>query len=69
MLVDGWRQWVAYETLETNPDDFGEIGDAFDKAHNVVVRQINAAPVRFFRQQLVVDFAVEWMEQHRAART
>ena len=65
MLINGRRQWVAYETLGTSADDFGEIGDAFDRAHNIVVQQINAAPVRFFRQRLVVDFAVAWMEQHR----
>jgi aminoglycoside 3-N-acetyltransferase len=65
MLVNGRRQWVSYETLDTNADDFGEIGDAFDRVHNIVVQQINAAPVRFFRQRLVVDFAVAWMEQHR----
>ena len=68
MLVDGRRQWVGYETLVTDPDDFGEIGAAFDRAHNIVVRQINAAPVRFFRQRLVVDFAVAWMENHRSLR-
>ncbi len=65
MLVNGRRQWVAYETLDTNPDDFGEIGAAFDKAHNIAIQQINGAPVRFFRQRLVVDFAVKWLEQHR----
>jgi aminoglycoside 3-N-acetyltransferase len=56
---------VEYETLLTDPDDFGEIGEAFDRAHNIAVRQINDAPVRFFCQRLVVDFAVKWMEQHR----
>jgi aminoglycoside 3-N-acetyltransferase len=65
MLVNGERQWVVYETLETNPDDFGEIGAAFDRAHNIAIQQINEAEVRFFRQRLVVDFAVEWMEQNR----
>lgn len=65
MLVYGRPQWVEYETLLTDPDDFGEIGEAFDRAHNIAVRQINAASVRFFRQRLVVDFAVAWMEQHR----
>ncbi|MFN8467783.1 MAG: AAC(3) family N-acetyltransferase [Caldilineaceae bacterium] len=68
MLVDGRRQWVEYEALLTDPDDFGEIGTAFDAAHNIAVRQINAAPVRFFRQRLVVDFATAWMEQHRDFR-
>ena len=66
MLVNGQRQWVAYEALDTNVDDFREIGAAFDRAHNVAVRQINGAEVRFFRQRQVVDFAIEWMEQHRS---
>jgi aminoglycoside 3-N-acetyltransferase len=65
MLVNGQRQWVSYETPVTNPDDFGEIGAAFDAAHNIVVQHINTAEVRFFKQRLVVDFAVQWMEQHR----
>jgi aminoglycoside 3-N-acetyltransferase len=62
MLVNGQRQWVSYETLDTNPDDFEEIGAAFDKAHAVPVQRIGDAEVRFFRQRLVVDFAVAWME-------
>ena len=65
MLVDGQRQWVTYETLDTNPDDFGEIGDAFDRAHNIAIQHVNDAEVRFFKQRPLVDFAVEWMEQHR----
>ncbi len=65
MLVNGRRQWVSYEVLDGNPDDFGELGTAFDKKHNIPIQQINEAQVRFFRQRLVVDFAVQWMEQHR----
>ena len=65
MLVNGQRQWVTYETLDTNLDDFGEIGVAFDRAHNIAVQQVDGAEVRFFRQRQVVDFAIEWMEQHR----
>jgi aminoglycoside 3-N-acetyltransferase len=68
MLVEGRRQWVTYETPETDSADFGEIGDAFDAAHNIVLQHINEAQVRFFRQRLVVDFAVEWLEQHRDLR-
>ncbi len=68
MLVEGCRQWVEYEVLLTDPDDFGEMGAAFDAAHNIVVYQINAAPVRFFRQRPLVDFAAAWMEQHRDFR-
>jgi aminoglycoside 3-N-acetyltransferase len=68
MLVDGQRRWVAFETLDTHTDDFGQIGAAFDSAHNIVVQQINGAQVRYFRQRLLVDFAVAWMEEHRDLR-
>ena len=65
MLVDGERRWVAYDTLVTDSDDFGEIGDDFDKAHGIEVQHINDAEVRFFRQRTLVAFAVEWMERYR----
>ena len=65
MLVDGQRQWVPYETLDIHDDDFGEIGVAFDTAHNIPVQRINSAQVRFFKQRPLVDFAIEWMEKHR----
>jgi len=65
MLVNGQRQWVTYETLEDYTGDFGDIGVAFDAAHGIPVQRINDAEVRFFRQRLVVDFAVAWMEKHR----
>ena len=42
-IVDGKRQWVAYETLDMNPDDFGAVGDAFDAAHGVAVQDIARA--------------------------
>ncbi len=63
--INGQRQWVSYETLDLHDDDFGAIGDAFDAACRVSVHQIASASARFFRQRAAVDFAVEWMEQHR----
>lgn len=65
MYVDGRREWVPYETLDVNTDDFNEIGAAFDAAHGIKVGQINEAEVRFFRQRALVDFAVRWMEENR----
>ena len=68
IMVDGTRQWVEYQTLQTYADDFGEIGQAFDTAHQLEVNQIVQAEVRFFRQRALVDFAVAWMERHRDLR-
>jgi aminoglycoside 3-N-acetyltransferase len=65
MMVNGKREWVFYDAFETSADDFGEVGAAFDTAHHIQVHHIHDAPVRFFKQRLVVDFAIKWMEQHR----
>jgi aminoglycoside 3-N-acetyltransferase len=65
MQVDGQRQWVEYECLDTYGDDFGEIGKAFDAEHNLRIPKIANAEVRFFKQQAVVDFAIDWMEKNR----
>jgi len=68
MMVGGVRQWVEYDSLDLQSDDFPEIGAAFEAAHGLVVDRINDAEVRFFRQRLAVDFAVQWMEQNRGVR-
>jgi aminoglycoside 3-N-acetyltransferase len=68
VMVDGRRQWVPYEVLDTQTDDFSAIGDAFDELHDVEIRRINNADVRLFRQRLLVDFAVAWMERNRDVR-
>ena len=65
MLVNGHRRWVTYEMVEGHPEDFGSVVIVFDRAHKIPVHKINDAEVRFFRQRPLVDFAVNWMEQHR----
>lgn len=65
MLVDGKRRWVDLELFQTYGDDFGQIGVAFDRAYDIQVHKIKNAEVRFFKQRLVVDFAVDWIEKHR----
>jgi aminoglycoside 3-N-acetyltransferase len=65
MLVNGRRQWVEYESLQLYPDDFDEVGAAFDLAQQIRIGRIADAEVRFFRQRTLVDFAAAWMEKHR----
>lgn len=65
MMVDGQRRWVAFEVLDTDGDDFGELGQAFDEAQGVTVHRIGNADVRLFPQRALVDFACEWMAKNR----
>jgi aminoglycoside 3-N-acetyltransferase len=69
MLVNGKRERVTYETLETYGDDFGELGKAFDVAYPVTIGKIANAEVRFFKQRAAVDFAAQWIEKNRNLAT
>lgn len=65
MLVDGVRQWVSYETLYVDGENFIEIGRAFEEAHPVKTVKIGNAAVRCMNQRALVDFAVSWIEENR----
>jgi aminoglycoside 3-N-acetyltransferase len=65
MLVDGARQWVPFEMMQLETNDFNQIGAAHETAHSVQLGTVGIATARFFHQRPIVDFAVEWMECHR----
>lgn len=63
--TNGVRQWVSYETLYVDGEDFIKIGKAFEEAHPVKTAQIGNAIVRNMEQRELVDFAVSWIEKNR----
>lgn len=65
MLIDGLRQWVTYETLAVNDEDFEQLGEAYDQAMGTVVHRIGHADIRLLSQRSLVDWAVRWMEHNR----
>jgi len=65
MMVDGVRQWVTFEMLDLDSDDFNTIGEAYEAEHPILRAHVGNAEVRFLKQRPLIDFAVEWMETHR----
>ena len=65
IMVNGVRQWVSYETLDLDESDFAELGADYDRIGAVRTGRVGKAHVRFMKQRPLVDFAVQWMEQHR----
>ena len=63
--IDGKRKWVTYQTLDLKADDFATIGDAYETAYKIPLYQLGQATVRLIKQRLLVDWAVNWMEQYR----
>jgi aminoglycoside 3-N-acetyltransferase len=71
LRIEGHREWTRYRDLEGDDGDFAEIGESFERhcpdAYTAVM--IGEAVVRRFEQVELVDFAVGWMEEHRATST
>jgi aminoglycoside 3-N-acetyltransferase len=63
--VNGVRQWVRYEMVDLNADDFPAIGDSYEAEYHIPRGRVGRAEVRFMKQRPLVDFAVEWMERNR----
>lgn len=68
MLVNGQRQWVTYYDESVAAEDFEQLGADFESDTGAVtISQIGDATLRLMRQRTLVDYAVQWMEQHRPA--
>ena len=65
VMIDGRREWKAYDTLYVDGEDFDEIGEAFEKEGLVRAGKIGDAKIRLMKQRDLVDFAVAWMEKNR----
>jgi len=66
LLINGQRQWVAFQVLDYNDEDFVQIGAAFAEETGLVRQgQVGQATAFLMPQRPLVDFAVRWMEEHR----
>lgn len=65
MMVGGTRQWVTYDTLVVDGNDFTQIGKAFEAMADVTKVSIGNAEVTCMNQRKLVDFAVWWIENKR----
>ena len=66
---DGTREWTRYRDIDLDSDDFGDVGAAFEKTGGVEFGAVGKATARLMKQRDLVDFGVEWMQEHRAPRS
>lgn len=69
VLVDGGRQWVSYDELDYDSDDFEALGEDFARETGREIRgPVGLATARLCAQREIVDYGVRWLERNRAAR-
>ena len=66
VIVQGQRQWVSFDDLDLDDEDFETIGAAFEATGQALIGPVGSGKARLMRQRPLVDFAVRWMEAHRA---
>ena len=62
LILRGKRQWVTFEALDYDSDDFDLAGESFDAQ---VAGKVGQAEARLFLQRDVVDHAVAWIQANR----
>jgi aminoglycoside 3-N-acetyltransferase len=65
VMVNGERQWVTFDTLDYNNDDFNQLGVSFGETGNERVGNVGGATARLFSQPQLVDFSVDWLRANR----
>ncbi|BBH19175.1 AAC(3) family N-acetyltransferase [Paenibacillus baekrokdamisoli] len=64
--VNGQREWVSFDDISFDTEDFIEIGQAFEQASGLVrIGTIGDATVRLMPQRELVDYAKYWMDSYR----
>ena len=66
-LVNDRRVWKTYAEVDFNEEVLTEIGVDFEKAHDVRIGKVAAAPCRLMSQKDLVDFATSWVTAYRRA--
>jgi aminoglycoside 3-N-acetyltransferase len=66
ILVDGRREWAAYDDIAIDDGDFEQIGADFARDTGLGRRgRVGAATALLVPQRALVDYAVGWMERNR----
>jgi len=67
VLRDGRREWVTFETLAYDADDFGALGAAFEATGAPATGTVGHAHCRVFELPAAVDFATGWLRANRVS--
>jgi aminoglycoside 3-N-acetyltransferase len=68
MLLNNKRQWVEWEELDLNSDDFKQLGKDFESKINYIPGKVGLSKARLLSQRDMVDFAVGWFKNNRKTK-
>jgi aminoglycoside 3-N-acetyltransferase len=69
IMKDGKRQWVWFDCVDTDTDDFAACGADFqrDRPEAIAPGLVGLAECRLVSLRTLVDYAVPWFAEHRTS--
>jgi len=67
VMMDGQRQWITWQDLDYDSDDFEKLGADFEKTIGYTPGKVGMAEAHLVSQRAAVDFGVEWLRKNRKA--
>jgi aminoglycoside 3-N-acetyltransferase len=66
MMVEGVRQWMAFDDIDWDDSDFVQLGADFARETGLQREgKIAQANALLMPQRALIDYAILWMERHR----
>lgn len=65
MSVNGQPEWVAFDEIIYNDEDFDDLGKAFEENHSVSIGTVGAATCRLIEMRELCDFGEVWLRENR----
>jgi aminoglycoside 3-N-acetyltransferase len=62
---DGTSEWISWTDVVASTDNFEQLGAAFEVAVGLSAGLVGQAEARLTPQRALVDFATDWMAEHR----
>ena len=64
MMLNNKRQWVEWEELDHNSDDFKQLGKDYEAGINYIPGKVGLAEARLISQRDIVDFTQGWFKKN-----
>jgi aminoglycoside 3-N-acetyltransferase len=67
MIIESKREWVEWEELDLNSDDFEQLGNDFESSINYIPGRVGLAEARLVSHQAIINYAIDWFKENRKA--
>lgn len=65
MMINGISQWIAFEEICYDDEDFTKLGENFEREHFVAIAKVGNATCRLIGMQELCNYALVWLKNNR----